>query len=85
MVGIHLRRSPQIKVNFYLRLTSKYKIMNIITIPKKEYKKLLSGKRVFEFTPTMADKKKLERARKNRMTGKFLTLDELKQKLGFTD
>lgn len=58
---------------------------DLVVIPKKEYEKLLSNKRVIEFSPTVADKKNLERARRNRMTGKFLTLDELKQKLGFTN
>jgi len=74
-----------------------YIIMNIITIPKKlagrddlivipkkEYKKLLLSKRIFEFSPTITDKKNLKRARENRVIGKFLTLNELKQKLGFT-
>ena len=58
---------------------------DLIVIPKKEYERLLLSKNIFEFTPTIADKKNLERARKNRTAGKFLTLNELKQKLGFTD
>jgi hypothetical protein len=58
---------------------------DLIVIPKKEYERLLFSKRVSEFTPTIIDKKNLGRARRNRMAGKFLTLNELKRKLGFTD
>ncbi|HEY4474685.1 MAG TPA: hypothetical protein VJC06_02075 [Candidatus Paceibacterota bacterium] len=58
---------------------------DLIVIPRKEYEKLLLSKKVFEFTPTDTDKKTIERARKNRRAGKFLTLDELQRKLGFTD
>lgn len=58
---------------------------DLIVIPRKDYKKLLLSKKVFEFTPTDTDKKTLERARKNRRAGRFITLDELQRKLGFTD
>ena len=58
---------------------------DLIVIPKKDYEKLLLSKKVLEFSPTDVDKKTLERARRNRAAGKFLTLDELRQKLGFTD
>jgi len=58
---------------------------DLIVIPRKDYEKLLLSKKVFEFTPTNTDKKILERARRNRQAGKFITLDELQRKLGFTD
>ncbi len=57
----------------------------LVVIPKKDYEKLLSQKTITEFQPTEADKKALVRARKKRAAGKFLTIDELKQKLGFTN
>ncbi len=56
----------------------------LVVMPRKDYEKLLSQKAIPQFQPTRADKKVLARARKNRAAGKFLTLDELKQKLGFT-
>lgn len=71
--------------------------MPIITTPKKltrgaelvvlfrtEYEKLLAMRVMPEYTPTAAEKRALARARKNRVAGKFFTLDELKRKLGFT-
>ena len=56
----------------------------LVVMPRKDYEKLLAQKAVPEFKPTEADKKALASARKNRAAGKFLTIDELKQKLGFT-
>lgn len=56
----------------------------LVVIPRKDYEKLLSQKTIPEFKPTETDKKALARARENRAAGKFLTIDELKQKLGFT-
>ena len=56
----------------------------LVIMPKKEYEKLLTSRLIPEFNPTAAEKKDLARARKNRARGNFLTLDELKRKLGFT-
>ncbi len=57
----------------------------LIIIPRKEYEKLLELKKIPEFQPTPAQKKALKRARQNRGRGNFLTFNELKQKLGFTN
>ena len=53
-------------------------------IPMKEYEALLGLKKIREFVPTSAQRNALIRARKNRRDGKYLTLDELRRKLGFT-
>jgi len=58
---------------------------DLIVIPRKDYERLLELKKISEFQPTSAQKKALMRARKNRKEGKFLTFDELKQKLGFAN
>ena len=57
----------------------------LVIIPKKDYEKLLSGRVIKEYQPTASEKRALARARKNRAAGKFLTIDELKQKLGFAN
>lgn len=57
----------------------------LVVIPRKEYEELLELKKIPEFQPTSAQKKALTRARKNRQKGNFLTFNELKQKLGFTN
>lgn len=53
----------------------------LIVIPRKEYEALLWLRKDREFTPTSAQKLALKDARKNRAQGKYLTVDELKQKL----
>lgn len=72
--------------------------MNAITIPKnliknddlviisrKEYEEFHQWKKAAKtFTPTAVQKRDLARARKNRAQGNFLTINELKRKLGFT-
>mgnify|MGYP001578968260 CR=1 FL=1 len=57
---------------------------DFVAIPRKEYEEFLrsSIKIVREVSMTSAQKRVLERARKNLAQGKYLTLDELKQKLG---
>ena len=55
----------------------------LVVLPKKEYEKLLRARVILEYTPTAGEKRALAHARKNRAKGNFLTLDELKQKLGF--
>lgn len=56
---------------------------DLVIVPRKEYEKLLATRLIPEFQPTVAEKKDLARARKNRAQGNFLTIDELKHKLGF--
>lgn len=57
----------------------------LVVIPKEDYEKLLQIRVIPEFRPTVKDKRDLARARRNRAECKFLTLDELKRKLGFTN
>ena len=58
---------------------------DLVIIPKRDYEKLLSARVIPEYQPTAREKKALAQVRKNRRAGKFLTINELKQKLGFTD
>ena len=55
----------------------------LVVVPREEYERLLAARTILEFTPTAAEKRDLERARRNRAKGNYLTLDELKRKLGF--
>lgn len=55
----------------------------LVVLPREEYERLLE-RQVSEFIPTAAEKHDLARARRNRARGNFLTIDELKRKLGFT-
>jgi len=57
----------------------------LVIITRREYEKLLDSKKVSEFTPTVSQKKALAQARKNQKSGNFLTFNELKEKLGFTN
>ena len=56
-----------------------------MVLSRENYEKLLTARIIPEYQPTGYEKKALVRARKNRAAGKFVTLDEFKQKLGFTD
>ncbi len=58
---------------------------DLVVLPRKEYERLLNARIIPEYQATAHEKKALARARKNRAAGKFLTLDDLRQKLGFTD
>ena len=63
---------------------------DLVIIPRKEYEKLLKSyleqsKKQKEVILTSSQKDRLKKARKNLTQGKFLTLYDLKQKLGFTD
>ncbi|MEK7062210.1 MAG: hypothetical protein AAB504_03455 [Patescibacteria group bacterium] len=58
---------------------------DLVILPRKEYERLLVARLIPEFQPTIAEKKDLARARKNRAQGNFLTINELKLKLGFTN
>lgn len=57
---------------------------DLVVIPRKEYEALLELKKIREFTPTVAQKRALAQARRNRKAGGYLTIDELREKLGFT-
>jgi hypothetical protein len=57
----------------------------LVIITRREYKDFLDFKKLSEFEPTVAQRRALAQARKNRRSGKFLTFDELKEKLGFTN
>ncbi|OHA00891.1 MAG: hypothetical protein A3C11_01350 [Candidatus Sungbacteria bacterium RIFCSPHIGHO2_02_FULL_49_12] len=57
----------------------------LIVLTRKDYERLLSQRTVPEYRPTIAEKRVLARARKNRAAGRFLTIDELTHKLGLAD
>ena len=57
----------------------------LVLITRREYVELLDSKRVPEFTPTDSQKKALRQARKNQRSGNFLTFNDLKERLGFTN
>ncbi len=61
----------------------------MVIVTRREYENLrMPGspkKKVKEFEPTKTQKEILKKARLNRAKGNFLTLGELKQKLGFTN
>ncbi|MEK7552862.1 MAG: hypothetical protein AAB505_02015 [Patescibacteria group bacterium] len=59
----------------------------LVVIPRREYDALQAMKRVTgvkTFRPTMADKRALKKARLDYQKGNYLTIDELKHKLGIT-
>ncbi|MDP3696760.1 MAG: hypothetical protein Q8R55_01885 [Candidatus Taylorbacteria bacterium] len=71
--------------------------MDIFTVPKKitkgddliimsreEYERLITIRQIPEFKPTAKDREDLAQARKNLKAGKFLTIHELRKKLGPT-
>lgn len=58
---------------------------DLVVIPRKEYEtimKMAQWKRVREFTPIAAQKRALRDSRREHRRGDYLTLDELKRKLG---
>jgi len=57
---------------------------DLVVLPRKEYENLVEFKKIKEFKPTVMQKKALRTAEKNLKEGKTLTINELKQKLGFT-
>lgn len=57
---------------------------DLVVLPRREYEALLELKKIREFTPSAKHKRALARAEKNYRAGKTLSIDELKQKLGFT-
>ena len=60
-----------------------------VTIPRKEYEEFLNWqkkiKSVKTFKPTAAEKKAVQKARKNLAEGKYLTIDQLRHELGIKD
>ncbi len=57
---------------------------DLVVIPRKEYEALLALKKSKEFTPTLAQKKALQRAERNFLNRKTLSYHELTGKLGVT-
>jgi len=59
----------------------------LVIIPRTEYEEFLRFrlKKIEEVIMTPLQKRMLERARRNLSRGKFLTIYELKQKLGIKD
>jgi len=57
---------------------------DLMLVPRKEYESLLVLRKYKEYTPTLAEKRALKRARLNREKGNYLTIDELRKKLDFT-
>ena len=60
---------------------------DLVAIPRKEYEEFLRLRleRFPEVRLTPTQKKHIEEARREMAKGNFLTLDELKQKLGLSD
>lgn len=60
----------------------------LVIIPREEYEEFLQWRKAIQihktFKPTKAQLKDLEEAREERRRGIYMTLDELKHKLGFT-
>ncbi len=54
---------------------------DLVIIPRKQYEELLEWKKE-EICLTPSQKRGLKQARKNMSRGKFMTINELKQKLG---
>ncbi len=55
---------------------------DLVIIPKKEYERLLAAQDDDPDTLTPAEKRAVKRAQKNFRAGKYITLDELKKRLG---
>jgi len=58
----------------------------LVVIPKKEYEAFFQWQKTVKlFTPTKAQKKDLKIAREEYKKGKYLTINELKKRLGIKD
>jgi len=71
-----------------MTVTIPYKLTQgkeLIIVPLEEYEALMQLKEIYEFQPTISQKKALANARKNRKRGETLSLSELKRRLGFAD
>ena len=55
----------------------------LVILPREDYEKLLSQRIIPEYEPTLREKKEIQRSRDDYKKGKFMTIDELKHKLGF--
>jgi PHD/YefM family antitoxin component YafN of YafNO toxin-antitoxin module len=56
----------------------------LVVMSRKEYERLISSRIIPEYEATPREKRELARARRDMAAGKFMTIDELKKKLGFT-
>jgi hypothetical protein len=54
---------------------------DLVLVPKQEYEEFLAFKRIREFTPTLAQKRALARARRDFAKGRYVTLEELRREL----
>ena len=55
---------------------------DLVVIPRREYEALIELRKIREFVPTAAQKKALAGARKEYKAGKYLTINEFRQRLG---
>lgn len=71
-------------ITFSAKLTKENE--DFVAIPRKEYEEFLRLRlsKIPEVELTPAQKRHIEEARKEMAKGNFLTLDELKQKLGLS-
>ena len=58
---------------------------DLVVLPRAEYERLVRVSKISEFAPTALQMRILNQARKNRLSGKTLSLHELKKKLGVGD
>ena len=70
-------------INAYFKQLLRERRINFM-LPLQSNKKVVTLKSIQTFKATSAEKRALQRARQNRAMGQFLTIDELKHKLGFT-
>jgi hypothetical protein len=60
----------------------------LVVIPRKEYEEFSNWREAIKsfklFIPTTAQKRDLKKARQDYKKGKYLTINELKRKLGIT-
>lgn len=67
-----------------LRTYRKVDHQPMVLVPQKEYAKfLIWQKSIKEYTPTVAEKRALAKARRNFAKGNYLTLEQYKRELGF--
>ena len=70
-------------------ITAPKKNNQSVIIPRKEYEKFLDWQKKIKsaktFKPTAAEKRAVQKARKNLAEGKYLTIDQLRHELGIED
>ena len=68
-------------------LIKKMEKKGFVMVPRDEYEDFVLykkfGRSIKEYTPTKSELSAIRRARKNYKEGKSMTLNELKQKLGY--